>query len=191
MKNIFFKETLRGGVDTIAFHFKRRKKSKMKKLLQYTLLAIITFGFVGCGGDYSITYNTSPIGASIVCGGVGQGLSPLTLYYNREGIDDDGFLYTTPCKAVFSSGYVDYFGNKWDTNQFPQGVQQTLTRPQGDGYQQDMAFGMEHQRMLIMQRQADAAQMAAQAARDQANAVRWGINKPTTCIRTGNMVTCN
>lgn len=90
----------------------------MKKLLKYALLAIMAFGFVGCGGDYGITYNTNPIGANIICGGVGKGLSPLTLYYDRDGIDDDGFLYTTPCKAVFSSGYVDYFDNKWDTNKF-------------------------------------------------------------------------
>ena len=41
------------------------------------------------------------------------------------------------------------------------------------------------------QQQADAADRQANAARDQANAIRWGINKPTTCIRMGNMVTCN
>lgn len=26
----------------------------MKKLLQYTLLAIMTFGFVGCAGEYNV-----------------------------------------------------------------------------------------------------------------------------------------
>lgn len=41
------------------------------------------------------------------------------------------------------------------------------------------------------QQQAWASQQQANAARDQANAIRWGINKPTTCIRMGNMVTCN
>lgn len=91
----------------------------MKKLLQYTLLAIMACGFMACSNQYAITYNTNPIGASIVCGGIGKGLSPLTLYYDRDGINDKGFLYTTPCKAVFSSGYVDYFGYLWNTNKFP------------------------------------------------------------------------
>ena len=159
----------------------------MKKLLKYALLAIMAFGFVGC--EYAITYNTNPIGASIVCGGVGKGLSPLTLYYDRDGIDDDGFLYTTPCKAVFSSGYVDYFDNKWDTNQFPQGVKRTLTRPQGDGYQQDMAFGMEYQRTLIMQRQAEAAEKAAKKSQNQSS--DYQMNKPIICNKFGNITMCN
>lgn len=168
----------------------------------------MAFGFVGCGGDYGITYNINPIGANIVCGGVGKGLSPLTLYYDKDGIDDKGFLYTTPCKAVFSSGYVDYFGNQWDTNKFPKGVQQTLTRPQGDGYQQDMAFGMEYQRTLIMQQQAEEAAWAAKM--QQWNQINQGINqignqlnqhnqrtqqflqqnKPTMCNTFGSITTC-
>ena len=79
----------------------------MKNLLKYALLAIMVWVFVGCGSkEYAITYNTNPIGANIVCGGVGKGLSPLTLYYDRDGINDEGLLYTTPCKAVFSSGYL-------------------------------------------------------------------------------------
>ena len=165
----------------------------MKKLLKYALLAIVVFGFVGCGNQYAITYNTSPIGANIVCGGVGQGLSPLTLYYDRSGINDDGFLYTTPCKAVFSSGYVDYYGNKWNTNKFRNGVQQTLTRPQGKGYKQDMTFGMEHQRTLSMQQQAEAAQRAAKAAEEAAKnaASPPEQHKPTICNTFGNITMCN
>lgn len=181
----------------------------MKKLLKYTLLAIMACGFVACGNNqYAIQYNTNPIGANIVCDGVGKGLSPLTLYYDRDGIDDKGFLYTTPCKAVFSSGYVDYFDNKWDTNKFPKGVQRTLTRPQGDGYQQDMAFGMEYQRTLIMQQQAEEAAWAAKM--QQWNQINQGINqignqlnqhnqrtqqflqqnKPTMCNTFGSITTC-
>lgn len=137
----------------------------MKKLLKYALLAIMAFGFVGC--EYAINYNTNPIGANIVCGGVGKGLSPLTLYYDKDGIDDDGFLHTVPCKAIFVSGYEANFDSKWDTNEFPDGVQTTITRPKGKGYRQDMAFGAEHQRTLIMQQQAAAAAAAAWAAQQQ------------------------
>ncbi len=172
----------------------------MKKLLKYALLAIMACGFVGCGGDYSITYNTNPIGANVICGGVGKGLSPLTLYYDRDGIDDSGFLYTTPCKAVFSSGYVDYFDRQWDTNKFPKGVRQTLTRPQGDGYQQDMAFGMEYQRTLIMQQQAQAARKAAEAAQWQSinqqlqqnqSSGNYQMKMPTVCNTFGGITTCD
>ena len=183
----------------------------MKNLLNYALLAIMVWGFIGCGSkEYAITYNTNPIGANIVCSGMGKGLSPLTLYYDRDGINDDGFLYTAPCKAAFSSGYEDYFSVEWDTNQFPKGVQQTLTRPQGEGYQQDMAFGMEHQRTLIMQRQAEAQQMQMflqmqqlSNQQQQLQQQQWdSINRqsqqylpkpqqPVMCNTFGNITTCH
>ena len=161
----------------------------MKNLLKYALLAIVVFGFVGCGNQYAITYNTNPIGANIVCGGVGKGLSPLTLYYDRDGINDEGFLYTTPCKAVFSSGYKKSFSTKWDTNQFPYGVQQTLTRPQGKGYKQDMTFVLEYQKTLIMQQQAEAAQKAAKKASPPQQ--QYLQNKSTICNTFGNITMCN
>ena len=142
----------------------------MKKLLKYALLAIIVCVFMGCGNNqYAIQYNTNPIGASIVCNGVSKGLSPLTLYYelDPEKLDKKGFVSVAPCKAVFVSGYEDYFQSRFDINRFPDGVQTTLTRPKGKGYKQDMAFGVEHQRTLIMQRQAEAAEAAAWAAQQQ------------------------
>ncbi|MGX3010239.1 hypothetical protein ACWIUD_01565 [Helicobacter sp. 23-1044] len=174
------------------------KKSEIKKMLKYAPLAFMAYGFVGCGGSYAITYNTSPIGANIVCSGVGKGLSPLTLYYDRDGINDDGFLYTEPCKAVYSSGYEESFSNKWNTNQFPNGVQQTLTRPQGKGYKQDVAFGMEHQRTLIMQRQAEMQILLQQQQIQQQQMQyqnqqmqKWLPRQPVTCFTTGNITTCH
>lgn len=166
----------------------------MKKLLQYTLLAILAFGFIGCGG-YAINYNTNPIGANIVCGGAGKGLSPLTLYYDKDGIDDNGFLHTVPCKAIFVSGYEADFSSKWDTNEFPDGVQQTITRPKGKGYKQDIAFGMEHQRTLIMQQQAAAAAASAWAAQQQMQNQQYQYQnqqrRTTICNKFGNITMCN
>lgn len=84
----------------------------------------------------------------------------------------------------------------------PEGVQQTLTRPQGEGYQQDMAFGMEHQRTLIMQQQARAAQQQAEAAQRQLQQQEWdSINRqseqylpkprqPVMCNTFGSITTC-
>ncbi len=48
----------------------------MKKLIKIALLFGVAWLFIGCGGSYAITYNTNPIGANIVCSGVGKGLSP-------------------------------------------------------------------------------------------------------------------
>lgn len=84
----------------------------------------------------------------------------------------------------------------------PDGVQQTLTRPQGDGYQQDMAFGVEHQRTLIMQRQAEAAERAAWAAQQQMlnqqyqyqnqQMEKWlpKPRQPVICNTFGSITTC-
>lgn len=145
----------------------------MKNLVKFALLGFIAWLFTACGSKYAITYATNPSGANIICNGVGQGFSPLTLYYDlsvgkKEGWfdNDNGVLTTAPCKAVFISGYVDYFGNKWDTKKFPNGVTRTLTRPQGEGYAQDMEFSMQYE----MQSQAVAAAKAqAKAAQQQAN----------------------
>ena len=146
----------------------------MQTLTKFALLGFIAWLFTACGSStYAVTYATSPLGANVVCNGVGKGFSPLTLYYEKAGIKDDGFLYTQPCKAVFISGYVDYFNNKWDTKKFPKGVQQTLTRPQGEGYAQDMEFSMQYQMqsqaVAAAQAQAKAAKKAAAAAQQQAN----------------------
>ena len=138
----------------------------MKKLAKFALLGFVALLFSACSSKYAITYATNPSGANIVCNGGGNGFSPLTLYYDKAGVKDDGFLYTQPCKAIFISGYVDYFSNKWDTKKFPKGVTQTLTRPQGEGYEKDMAFSMQYQ---MQSRAVSAAEMQAAATQQQAN----------------------
>lgn len=140
----------------------------MKKLAQFMLLGFTAWLFVACSSKYAVTYNTNPSGANVICNGVGKGLTPLTLYYDlkvgkKEGwLDNNGILSTQPCKAVFISGYVDYFSNKWDTKKFPDGVRQTLTRPQGEGYAQDMAFSMEYERNQMMQQQMQLQRQQAE-----------------------------
>ena len=162
----------------------------MKKLAKFALLGFVAWLFSACGStQYAVTYATSPSGANVVCNGVGRGFTPLTLYYDKSGINTDGLLYTAPCKAIYASGYVDYFSNEWNTKAFPQGVKQTLTRPQGEGYAQDMAFSMEYERTRAMQRQAAAAQAQAQAAQQQAQAAQQQttmqmLSQPSALDRT-------
>lgn len=140
----------------------------MKKLAQFMLFGFTAWLFVACSSKYAVTYNTNPSGANVICNGVGKGLTPLTLYYDlskakkKGNIDNKGFLTTQACKAVFISGYVDYFSNRWDTKKFPDGVTQTLTRPQGEGYAQDMAFSMEYERNQMMQQQMQLQRQQAE-----------------------------
>lgn len=152
----------------------------MKNLVKFALLGFTAWLFTACGSSqYAITYATNPSGANVVCAGGKSGFSPFTLYYDMEKVkeggflDENGILTTAPCKAVFISGYVDYFTWKWDTKKFPKGVTQTLTRPQGEGYAQDMEFSMQYQMqsqaVAAAQAQAKAAKKAAAAAQQQAN----------------------
>lgn len=154
----------------------------MKNLAKIMLLGVVAWLFMACSSTYAVTYNTSPSGANVICNGIGKGLTPLTLYYDlkvgeKEGwLDNNGILSTQPCKAVFISGYVDYFSNKWNTKKFPDGVLLTLTRPQGEGYAQDMAFAMEYEHNKkvseAMQEQARVARQVAAAAESRAQAAQ-------------------
>ncbi len=149
----------------------------MSKLAKFILLGFIALFFAGCGGTlYSVTYATNPSGASVICDDGSSGYSPLTLHYDiRKGkkngyFDENGILSTQSCRAVFVSGYVDYFSTKWDTKKFPKRVTQTLRRPQGEGYAQDMAFSMEYERNKMMQKQVQIQQQQAnQQAWDSLN----------------------
>lgn len=154
----------------------------MKNLAKIMLLGVVAWLFMACSSTYAVTYNTNPSGANVICNGIGKGLTPLTLYYDlkvgeKEGwLDNNGILSTQPCKAVFISGYVDYFSNKWNTKKFPDGVLLTLTRPQGEGYAQDMAFAMEYEHNKkvseAMQEQARVARQVAAAAESRAQAAQ-------------------
>lgn len=111
----------------------------MKNLVKLVFLAGIAWIFIGCGG-YSITYDTTPSCARLICGGQFEGYTPITLYYDKDNIDDNGILYTQQCKVVFKSGYEETFDNRFDTDKYPDGLRRTITRPQGVGYLQDVDF---------------------------------------------------
>lgn len=160
-----------------------------------------------------ISFNASPKGADILCSGEFD-MAESTKMALKTGI------FTIPqCKAVFISGYEKFFKNSINIDKYNISnlFIQNVIRPNTDsGYAKDKHYALEVERKEIMeanerarteaaqmsalaaqqqawaaQEQADAADRQANAARDQANAIRWGINKPTTCIRMGNMVTCN
>jgi len=133
-------------------------------------ITIITVGFImffisGCASKYSITYNTTPTGASVVCGGVNEGYSPVTLYYEPSPEQKDyGEMKTVSCYARWASGVSKNYSNTWDLNKFPDGVMQTLQRPDGDGYAIDSDFALKVQNMNYQRRQAQAQEDAASSA---------------------------
>ncbi len=146
----------------------------MKKLL--LLLLLTTVFLTGCGGGYSITYNTVPEGASLICSGVHKGYTPKTLNYDVD--KDTSYLSTKPCYAKWSSGVQEGYSNFWDIDEFPDGVMRTLQRPSGGDYSQDARFALDVQNMRNQRNATRAVQDAASAASSAASALQQ-LNTPT------------
>ena len=174
-----------------------------------------------------ISFNASPKGAEILCSG------EFDMVKSTKKALKTGVFTIPRCKAVFISGYEQFFKNSIniDKHNIRNLFVQNVVRPNTDsGYAKDKHYALEVERKEIMeanerartqaaqdqawaaqmsalaaqdqaraaqqqawasQQQANAADRQANAAQDQANAIKWGINKPTTCIKTGNMVTCH
>lgn len=96
--------------------------------------------------QYSITYNSNPTGAAVVCDGVDMGYTPLTLKYTPNS-SADLFMITKPCAANWISGAKADYTTKWDLGKFPNGVMQTLQRPNVNGYEKDAHFALKVRQM--------------------------------------------
>jgi hypothetical protein len=144
----------------------------MVKQIKVTLFSILGILLLtGCSSKYGITYNTNPEGASVVCQGVNKGYSPVRLYYTPdENQKKVGSMRTVQCSAYWVSGAKKDFENTWDLNKFPNGVIQTLQRPNVDGYEKDAQFALQVQNSNYQRRQAQAAEDAAYQQSRNANA---------------------
>jgi hypothetical protein len=119
-------------------------------------LIFITILTAGCSSSYNITYDTDVDGAMLVCGGKNEGYTPKTLYYDVDKENRKrGSFRTVECEARWSSGARKTFSNNWDLNRFPDGVRQTLTRPNVGSYQQDADFALRVQARKAQQEQAN------------------------------------
>jgi hypothetical protein len=157
-------------------------------------LSLIIF-LSGCASGYKITYNTEPTGASVICNGANKGYSPVSLNYSPdENTEKIGTLQTVPCTAIWSSGVRKNFSNTWDLNEFPDGVMQTLQRPNGEGYSQDVEFSLKVQQMKNHQA-AENAKAWRDLSRSLAeSAERRRQNTPkttfTNCSNTFGGINC-
>ena len=161
--------------------FERYKDITMRRLI----LIFSTFIATGCSSHYPITYATDLDGAMVVCGGELKGYTPITLYYkpDRKG----GNFQTQPCEARWASGARKTFTNYWDLNEFPDGVRQTLQRPNAGDYQYDVEFALKVRAMKAQQEQANKVQVQqawANLASDLKNLNRTLGSTPTVTPTT-------
>lgn len=125
----------------------------MKEIVKILLFVVIGIIISACStkNKYAIEYDTLPSCASLICDGEYVGLTPVIMSYDdKSEIDENGILHAKQCKAVFKSGYVAKFKNRIDTNKFKSSkissntfykyYLQTIRRPQGVGYSQDLDY---------------------------------------------------
>lgn len=152
----------------------------MKTIPIFLIFTAIALG--GCSNQYAITYDSHPRGANLICGGANKGYTPKTLYYdNKENRKE---ISTIPCGARWISGAEKGYSTTFDLVKFPDGVRQTLHRPNVDGYKEDAEFALKVQNMRYQKRQAEAAE-------DAANAANRAANRSVTCRTIGSITTCN
>ncbi|MDX9744064.1 MAG: hypothetical protein RBT59_09625 [Arcobacteraceae bacterium] len=136
----------------------------MKRLLFGISIFSITF-FSGCSSKYPITYASEPSGATLICEGTNWGYTPKTLYYDFDTkTKESGTARTNLCTAKWISGATKNYSQIWDLKKFPNGVMQTLQRPDGDGYKDDAEFALKVESLGYQKKQADATKSASDDA---------------------------
>ena len=129
------------------------------KIIKYGILVIGIYFLSGCSSKYSVTFDSNPKGAVVICNGKNWGYTPKTLYYD-ERVKQLSSLDISSCSANWVSGYNKNYGTI-PVQQFPNGVKQTLDRPFGDGYEKDAQLALQMQNTEYQRREAQAAEDAA------------------------------
>jgi hypothetical protein len=159
-------------------------------VLKVFIIFTISTLLASCASNYGVTYDSEPRGASLICGGINQGYTPTTLYYKlSEENKKSGTLNTVPCHAIWISGASDNFSSSFSLSQFPNGVMNTLQRPNVEGYTQDAQFALQVENMKTQKRQAAAAESASNAVQNyNSNAVQnYNSNSPKACKMFGDL----
>ena len=142
------------------------------------VLWLLVLGLSGC--SYAVTFNTNPIGANIICGGVNQGYSPVNLEYNKKALKEHNFRIES-CETVWISGArIEFPDNISDVfEEFPKGVMLTLQRPEHPDLEKDMQFAFQVQQMKQqqMQFQYQQSQQAIHNVNQQLNQTNQRIQQ--------------
>jgi len=141
----------------------------------------------GCSSKYAITYNSEPTGAAVICNGVNYGYTPKTLYWELSSdAKKKGYFSTQKCFAGWVSGAREYFSNTWDLNKWPDGVMQTLQRPNHPDYSKDAEFALKVRQMKAAENAAYQQRRAAAAAEQQ----NTQNNRSVDCYTVGAFTYC-
>ena len=135
------------------------RAEKMRTVARLVSLILVGVVSVGCASKYPVTFDSYPQGATLVCNGTNWGYTPKTLYYDKE-VKKDAYLSLSSCSANWSSGARESYGTV-PIHQFPNGVQQTLQRPAGPGFQQDAEFALKVKQLEVQRQSAQSAQQPA------------------------------
>ncbi|RMG27943.1 MAG: hypothetical protein D6732_19640 [Methanobacteriota archaeon] len=124
----------------------------ISNVIKITVIPVFISMIYGCAtprhylnsNKYQITYKSSPSYATVVCNGVEMGKTPITLSYTLDSSTKaTGILRTTPCIAVWRSGYKKLYSSVVNLKKLPYGASQTAIRPYGPGYKIDALYERE------------------------------------------------
>lgn len=140
---------------------------------------------------YSITFDSNPQGATLICGGKNRGYTPKTIRYNSS-MRKHATIDISYCSAHWVSGVSKEYS---EINTFTNGgTLVTLQRPKGEGFSQDAEFAFKVKSMQIQRRQAQQTleyqKRQAQAAEDSAYEAKRRNNKVTNCYTLYGQTTC-
>lgn len=150
-------------------------------------------------------FKVNPKGGQIVCD------DEINMMDSIKNALQSGIFRIPKCKAVFISGYEQYFKDSinLDKQDISTLFNQTINRPNTAGYAQDMQYALEIEKKEIMEAneraRTQAAQQQAQAAKRAAEAAEWQrinqqlqqnqstgyqMNKHIMCNTFGSITTC-
>jgi hypothetical protein len=135
------------------------------KSIHRLLAFFAAMGLLGCASPLNITYYSNPSGAALYQGSQMFGYCPITLQYTVTRDDkSQGSKLLQETTACWVSGAVCGSGTiRADLRQYGRNQQFTFTRPvDAPGLDMDVNFAIEQQRNAILQRQAQAQEIAAQ-----------------------------
>ncbi len=129
---------------------------RFKTIVAGTLSIII---LSGCTSKYPIRFDSTPQGALLICGGKNMGYTPITIYIDREKLKD---LSSIPvnCSVKWISRATKRYPTSIPLNKFPNGINLTAQRPNTKGYEKDVRFALELEKMKYQKIQAEAAEEA-------------------------------
>ena len=167
----------------IIYKFKQWETTMTKyvKTILVSSLGILILS--GCSSKYPITFDSNPQGASIECNKKHINYTPYTIYLNKEQYNVFS-QSMNECSAKWISGVKKDYKN-FSIKEFPEGITQTLERPNGDGYEKDTQFALQIQKMRYQMIQAQAAAEASQQRNYQLQQQNYQLQNINNYLRYG------